>query len=325
MTDFWFQFLLAVDSTLRVATPLIFCAMAGIFSERSGIIDISLEGKMLMAAFVAAAVAYGTGSAWIGAFAAIIVSITASLIHGFACIIHRGNQVISGLAINILASGLTVIIGIALFRQGGQTPTLPKTSRFNSLELPLADFFEQNIPIIGIIYKELLSGHNILVWAAILSVGVTYYILFKTTFGLRLRAVGEKPEAIDSAGISVTKMRFQAIIIAGILCGLAGVYLSTATGAGFVKEMTAGKGYIALAAMIFGKWRPVPALFACLLFGFLEAVAARIQGVEIMLIGEISSDLLIALPYLLTVILLAGFIGGVTPPRAIGQPYIKER
>ena len=325
MTDFWFQFLLALDSTIRVATPLIFCAMAGIFSERSGIIDISLEGKMLMAAFVAAAVAYGTGSPWIGAFAAITVSIMASLIHGFACIIHRGNQVISGLAINILASGLTVIIGIALFRQGGQTPTLPKTSRFNSLELPLADFFQQNIPILGVIYKELISGHNILVWAAIISVGITYHILFKTTFGLRLRAVGEKPEAIDSAGISVTKMRFQAIIIAGILCGLAGVYLSTATGAGFVKEMTAGKGYIALAAMIFGKWRPVPALFACFLFGFLEAVAARVQGVEIMIIGEISSDLLIALPYLLTVILLAGFIGGVTPPRAIGQPYIKER
>ena len=325
MTDFWFQFLLALDSTLRVATPLIFCAMAGIFSERSGIIDISLEGKMLMAAFVAAAVAYGTGSPWIGAVAAIVVSIIASLIHGFACITHRGNQVISGLAINILASGLTVIIGIALFRQGGQTPTLAKTSRFNSLELPLVDFFEQHIPIFGVIYKELISGHNILVWAAILSVGITYYVLFRTTFGLRLRAGGEKPEAIDSAGISVTKMRFQAIIIAGILCGLAGVYLSTATGAGFVKEMTAGKGYIALAAMIFGKWRPVPALFACLLFGFLEAVAARVQGVEIMLIGEISSDLLIALPYLLTVILLAGFIGGVTPPRAIGQPYIKER
>ena len=325
MTDFWFQFLLALDSTLRVATPLIFCAMAGIFSERSGIIDISLEGKMLMAAFVAAAVAYGTGSPWIGAFAAIAVSIIASLIHGFACIIHRGNQVISGLAINIFASGLTVIIGIALFRQGGQTPTLSKTSRFNSLELPLAEFFERNIPIVGVIYKELLSGHNILVWAAIVSVGITYYILFKTTFGLRLRAVGEKPEAIDSAGISVTKIRFQAVIIAGALCGLAGVYLSTATGAGFVKEMTAGKGYIALAAMIFGKWRPVPAFFACLLFGFLEAVAARVQGVEIMVIGEISSDLLIALPYLLTVILLAGFIGGVTPPRAIGQPYIKER
>ena len=220
-----------------------------------------------MAAFVAAAVAYGTGSPWIGAFAAIAVSIIASLIHGFACIIHRGNQVISGLAINILASGLTVIIGIALFRQGGQTPTLSKTSRFNSLELPLAEFFEQNIPIVGVIYKELLSGHNILVWAAIVSVGITYYILFKTTFGLRLRAVGEKPEAIDSAGISVTKIRFQAVIIAGVLCGLAGVYLSTATGAGFVKEMTAGKGYIALAAMIFGKWRPVPAFFACFLGG----------------------------------------------------------
>ncbi|MDC0394395.1 ABC transporter permease [Alphaproteobacteria bacterium] len=325
MADFWFQFLLALDSSIRVATPLILGAMAGIFSERSGIIDISLEGKMLMAAFVAAAVAYGTGSPWLGAIAAIIVSIIASLIHGFACIIHRGNQVISGLAINILASGLTVIIGIALFRQGGQTPTLPKSARFNSIELPFAQYFADNIPILGVVYKELISGHNILVWLALASVGITYCILFKTTFGLRLRAVGEKPEALDSAGISVSKMRFQAIIIAGILCGLAGVYLSTATGAGFVKEMTAGKGYIALAAMIFGKWRPVPALFACLMFGFLEAVAARVQGAEFPIIGEISSDLLLALPYVLTVVLLAGFIGGVSPPRAIGQPYIKER
>ena len=325
MADFWFQFLLALDSSIRVATPLILGAMAGIFSERSGIIDISLEGKMLMAAFVAAAVAYGTGSPWLGAIAAIIVSIIATLIHGFACIIHRGNQVISGLAINILASGLTVIIGIALFRQGGQTPTLPKSARFNSIELPFAQYFADNIPILGVVYKELISGHNILVWLALASVGITYYILFKTTFGLRLRAVGEKPEALDSAGISVSKMRFQAIIIAGILCGLAGVYLSTATGAGFVKEMTAGKGYIALAAMIFGKWRPVPALFACLMFGFLEAVAARVQGAEFPIIGEISSDLLLALPYVLTVVLLAGFIGGVSPPRAIGQPYIKER
>ena len=325
MADFSFQLLLALDATLRVATPLILAAMAGIFSERSGIIDISLEGKMLLAAFVAAAVAYGTGSPWIGAIAAIFVSVLASLLHGFACITHRGNQVISGLAINILASGLTVTAGIALFRKGGQTPTLPKTARFNSIELPFADFFAENIPILGVIYKELISGHNILVWLALVSVGVTYYVLFKTTFGLRLRAVGEKPEALDSAGISVAKTRYQAVIIAGVLCGLAGVYLSTATGAGFVKEMTAGKGYIALAAMIFGKWRPVPALFACLMFGFLDAVAARVQGVDLPFIGQISSDLMLALPYVLTVVLLAGLIGGVTPPRAIGIPYIKER
>ena len=130
------------------------------------------------------------------------------MLHGFACIIHRGNQVISGLAINILASGLTVIIGIALFRQGGQTPTLPKSARFNSIELPFAQYVADNIPILGVVYKELISGHNILVWLALASVGITYYILFKTTFGLRLRAVGEKPEALDSAGISVSKMRF---------------------------------------------------------------------------------------------------------------------
>ena len=150
-----------------------------------------------------------------------------------------------------------------------------------------------------------------------------YY--FKTAFGLRLRAVGEKPEAVDTAGISVSGLRYRAVIIAGVLCGIAGAYLSTAHGAGFVREMTAGKGYIALAALIFGNWRPVPALAACLMFGFLDAVAARLQGVEVPIIGQIPTDLILVLPYVLTVVLLAGFIGKATPPRAIGRPYIKER
>ena len=325
MADFLFQLLLAIDATFRVATPLILCAMAGIFSERSGIIDISLEGKMLLSAFAAASVAYTTGSAWLGLGAAMAVSVAASLLHGFATITHRGDQVISGLAINILASGLTVTLGIAFFRQGGQTPLLPRDARFGALDLPFAQTINEWVPVLGPIYKEVISGHNILVWVAFLTVAMTYYVLFHTAFGLRLRAVGEKPEALDSAGLSVAFVRYRAVIIAGLLCGIAGAYLSTATGAGFVREMTAGKGYIALAAMIFGKWRPMGALMACLMFGFLEAVAARLQGVEIAYIGEISSDLVLALPYVLTVILLAGFIGGTTPPRAIGRPYIKER
>ena len=158
-----------------------------------------------------------------------------------------------------------------------------------------------------------------------MSVVLTGYVIFKTTFGLRLRAVGEKPEAVDSAGMSVSALRFQAVMIAGLLCGIAGAYLSTAHGAGFIREMTAGKGYIALAALIFGNWRPVPALLACLMFGFMDALAARLQGVEVPFMGQIPTDLILALPYLLTVILLAGFIGKATPPRAIGVPYIKER
>ena len=325
MADLWLQFILTIDATMRVATPLILCAMAGIFSERSGIIDISLEGKMLMAAFAAGAIAAISGNPWLALGAAILVSLAASLLHGFACITHRGNQVISGLAINILASGLTVTLGIALFAQGGQTPMLSRGARFNAIELPAADWMGQHIPILGQIYKEVISGHNLLVWVAFMAVFVTAYVVFKTSFGLRLCAGGEKLEAVDSAGISVTLMRYQAVLIAGVLCGIAGAYLSIATGAGFGREMTAGKGYIALAAMIFGKWRPWPALLACLMFGFLEALAARLQGVSLPVVGEISTDLILAAPYVMTVILLAGFIGRADPPKAIGEPYIKER
>lgn len=324
MADLWLQFLLTIDATIRVATPLILCAMAGLFSERSGIIDISLEGKMLMAAFVAGAVAALSGSAWLGLLGAICISVIFSLIHGFACITHRGNQVISGLAINILASGLTVTIGIALFAKGGQTPFLSSDERFSSITLPFAETLTV-IPVVGLLYKEVISGHNLLVWMAFLAVFLTGYIVFKSSFGLRLRAVGEKPEAVDSAGISVQFTRYKAVMIAGVLCGIAGAYLSIAHGAGFGREMTAGKGYIALAAMIFGNWRPVPAMMACLMFGFLDAVAARLQGVSLPYIGEVPTDLILVLPYVLTVILLAGFIGKATPPLSIGKPYIKER
>ena len=324
MADLWMQFLLTLDATLRVATPLILCAMAGLFSERSGIIDISLEGKMLMAAFAAGTLAALTGSAIAGLAGAILVSVMFSLIHGFACITHKGNQVISGLAINILASGLTVTLGIAIFAKGGQTPMLSREARFSSIELPFAEAAGA-IPVIGPIYKEIISGHNILVWCALIAVWITSFIIFKTAFGLRLRAVGEKPEAVDTAGISVSGLRYRAVIIAGIFCGIAWAYLSVAHGAGFGREMTAGKGYIALAALIFGNWRPVPALAACLMFGFLDAVAARLQGVEVPVIGQIPTDLILVLPYVLTVILLAGFIGKATPPHAIGRPYVKER
>ena len=322
MGEFAFQLLLTFDATLRVATPLILCAMAGMFSERSGIIDISLEGKLLMGAFVAAAVAALSGSAWLGVLCAVLACVLLSLIHGFACITHRGNQVVSGLAINILASGLTVTIGIALFRQGGSTPILGKDERFSPMEWWLVDVFD-SIPVLGEIYRELISGHSILTYLALLAVPLSAYVFYKTRFGLRLRAVGELPQAVDSAGVSVVWLRYRTVIIAGILCGIAGAYLSTGQGAGFVREMSAGKGYIALAAVIFGKWRPYPAFFACLMFGFLEAASARLQGVQLPLIGEAPTQLMLALPYIMVVLLLAGFIGKASPPRAIGEPYIK--
>jgi simple sugar transport system permease protein len=151
------------------------------------------------------------------------------------------------------------------------------------------------------------------------------WLLFRTTFGLRLRAVGEKPEAVDSAGVSVVWLRYRAVLIAGALCGVAGAYLSIAHGGGFVREMSAGKGYIALAAMIFGKWRPWPVLLACLIFGFLEAAAARLQSVSLPVVGVIPVELILVLPYIATVVLLAGFFGRAVPPRALGTPYVKER
>ena len=323
MSDFALQLLLTLDATLRLATPLILCAMAGMFSERAGIIDISLEGKMLMGAFVAAAIASTSGSEWLGVFCAVLACLVLSAIHGFACITHRGNQVVSGLAINILASGFTATVGIALFKQGGQTPLLGKEERFGPIEWWFMDILNE-VPVLGTIYRELISGHNALVYLALILVPASAFLFYKTRFGLRLRAVGELPQAVDSAGISVVWLRYRAVLIAGVLCGVAGAYLSTGQGAGFVREMSAGKGYIALAAVIFGKWRPYPAFFACLLFGFLEAASSRLQGVDLPLIGEAPTQLMLALPYIMTVLLLAGFIGKASPPAAIGVPYVKE-
>lgn len=324
MSEDFLLLVLTLDSAVRLAVPLILAALAGMFAERSGVIDIGLEGKMLAAAFAAAAVAATTGSSWLGLGAAIVVSVGFAMLHAFACVTHRGSQVVSGLAINILAAGLTVTLGIAWFHQGGQTPSLSPDARFGSLTWPGVDALNA-IPVIGTLYGELLSGHNILVYAAFLAVPVAWWVIYRTRFGLRLRAVGENPAAIDTAGISVTQLRYQAMVVSGILCGIAGAYLSTAHGAAFVRDMTAGKGFIALAAMIFGKWRPFPALGACLLFGFLDAAAARLQGVDLPVVGELPVQLMQALPYLLTVVLLAGFIGRAVAPRASGIPYVKER
>ncbi len=283
--DFLPWLLSTADSTIRLAVPLIFAAMAGIFSERSGIVDIGLEGKMLFSAFVAASVSFVTGNPWLGLFAAIMSSVMLALVHGYASITQRGDQIISGLAINFFASGMTITLGHAWFERGGQTPALVSEQRFLPIELPGAQWLGDTIPVLGPIYKEVISGHNLLVYLSFIAVGIAWWVLFRTRFGLRLRAVGEEPNAIDTAGISVAFVRYRAVIVAGILCGLAGAYLSTAQNAAFGREMTAGQGYIALAAVIFGKWQPRNAFLACLLFGFLSALETRMQGVSIPLIG----------------------------------------
>jgi simple sugar transport system permease protein len=324
MAELWVDLMQILASTLRLATPLIFCAMAGLFSERAGVVDIGLEGKLLMGAFAAAAAATVTGSPWLGLLAAVGASVALSLVHAFACVTHRGDQIVSGVAINILASGLTITLAFAMFSQGGQTPPLLQSQRFGPIALPFADALRP-LPVLGPLYADLLSGHNILVYLALLLVPLTTVVLFRTAFGLRLRAVGEAPEAVDSAGFSVAWLRYRAVIIAGVLCGIGGAYLSTAHGGGFVREMSAGKGYIALAALVFGKWRPLPTLFACLLFGVLESSAARLTGVRLPVIGEMPVEVLLVAPYVLTVVLLAGFFGRAVPPRALSVPYVKER
>ncbi|WP_300582172.1 ABC transporter permease [Marivita sp.] len=312
-----------LDSTVRLATPLLLACLAGLFSERAGIFDIGLEGKMLAAAFFSAAIAAITGDVWMGLGAGILASLALSVLHGLASITFRGNQLISGVAINFLAAGLTVLIAQDWFSQGGRTPSLIGAGRFEAITLPGVEAVA-GIPLIGPIYAELISGHSILVYVAFAMVPLTWWLLYRTRFGLRLRAVGEAPEAVDTAGISVVGLRYVAVGICGVLCGIAGAYLATALQAGFVKDMTAGRGFIALAALIFAKWRPWYALYACLLFGLLQAVALRYQNIDL---GAfvVPVQFMDALPYILTVVILAGFVGKAIPPRAGGEPYVKER
>ena len=291
-----------LDSTMRLATPLLLACLAGLYSERAGIFDIGLEGKMLAAAFLSAAVAYSTGSAWLGLLAGIGASLALAGIHGLASITFRGNQLISGVAINFLAAGLTVVVAQSWFGQGGRTPQLAGAARFEPITLPFAEAL-RDIPVLG----------------------PTWWVLYATRFGLRMRAVGENPAAVDTAGVSVIGLRYAAVLICGVLCGIAGAYLATALQAGFVKDMSAGRGFIALAALIFAKWRPWAVLYACLLFGFLQALALRPDVIEGVLGFKVNGQLLDVLPYILTVIILAGFVGKAIPPRAGGEPYVKER
>lgn len=311
-------------STLRVATPLILCALAGLLSERAGVIDLGLEGKMLFAACAAASAGAVTGSTTVALAAALGLAVALSWLHCVACVSHAGDQVISGMAINIIAAGLTVVLAGAWFHQGGQTPPVSDAVRLHVLWPGLARAVE-GVPLIGPIVGPGLLGHNVLVYLALALVPAVWWLLYRTRFGLRLRAVGENPAMVDAAGVSVARLRYMALTLNGLLCGTAGCYLVLAQNALFVPHMTAGRGFMALAAMIFGKWHPIGAFWACLLFGFLDAVAIRLQGVALPGVGEVPVQLVQALPYLLTVILLAGFIGRATAPKALGLPYLKER
>ncbi|HEY0546245.1 MAG TPA: ABC transporter permease [Pyrinomonadaceae bacterium] len=292
--------LILLLSTMRLATPLVLAALGGLYSERSGVINIALEGLMLAGAFTGAVVTYKTGNPWIGLLAAILAGIFVASIHAVACIKYQANQVVSGMAVNILMLGVPALLSGAFFDSTGATPQIPK----NNL-LPYA-------PII----------------IAVLLVAVTWYVLNRTPFGLRLRAVGENPEAADTAGVSVKLIRYTGVMLSGALAAIGGAYLSIGQSSLFTRNMTAGRGFIALAALIFGKWKPVQTMLACLLFGFAEAVTIQLQGVPISIFGKvliIPVHFIQMFPYVLTMIVLAGFIGTSRAPRALGLPYQKEK
>ncbi len=313
-----------LGATLRIAVPLVLCALAGVFSERAGIIDIGLEGKMLAAAFAAACLGAIGWPAPLALLAAMGVGLALGALHGFACITHRGDQIVSGVALNIIAAGLAPVLGLAWFHMGGRTPNVPEGARFTALFGDAARAV-QGWPGIGPLLAEGLLRHDALVWLAFGLVPATWWLLYRTRFGLRLRAVGENPAMVDAAGISVTRLRYAAALIAGALCGLAGTYLALAQNASFTPGMTAGRGFMALAAMVFGQWHPLRAALACLLFGFLDAVAIRLQGVAVPGLGHVPVELIQASPYAMTVVLLAGFFGRAEAPAALGRPYVKER
>ncbi|HJQ70089.1 MAG TPA: ABC transporter permease [Blastocatellia bacterium] len=298
-------------SMVRLSTPLILAALGGMYSERGGVINIALEGIMLAGAFTAAAVTERTGNPWIGLAAAAGAGVVVALIHAIASIEFKADQVVVGTAINILFLGVPALVSGAIYASTGSTPSLPRDQTLPDWNIPLIE----NIPVLNVI----LSGHKPIVYLAFVLVPVSYYVLFRTRFGLRLRAVGENPEAADTAGVSVARMRYAGVLLSGLLAAIGGAYLSIGQNSLFTRNMTAGRGFIALAALILGKWHPVGAFLACLLFGIAEAISIRMQGVV-----DIPVQWIQIIPYVLTLVVLAGFIGRATPPRAIGTPYVKE-
>jgi len=293
-----------IFSAIRLATPLIFAALGGMFSERSGIINIALEGLMLAGAFTAAVATYQLKNPYLGFVCGMAAGAAVALVYAIAVIKFEANQVVAGTAINLLMLGLPQLISGAVYDSSGSTPQIDKV-------FLLPEFFNR------------LSIASIL---AFLLIPLCWYVMYKTPFGLRLRAVGENPAAADAAGVNVIKLRYLAVILSGILAAAGGAYLSIGQSSLFTRGMSAGRGFIALAALILAKWKPVPVLFACLFFGFTEALSIQIQGAIKLPSGEdIPVQFIQMLPYVLTIIVLAGFIGLSRAPKALGIPYSKEK
>ena len=295
--------LILVFSTIRSATPLIFAALGGMFSERAGIINIALEGLMLAGAFTAAVVTYELSNPYVGFLSALVVGGLVALVFAFAVIKFEADQVVTGFAVTMLMFALPAVISSRIYDSAGSTQQIAQ-------EFLLPNFYNR------------ISIASIL---AIAIVPVCWYAMYKTPFGLRIRAAGENPEAADAAGVNVIRLRYVAVTISGVLAAAGGAYLSIGQSSLFTKGMTAGRGYIALAALILAKWKPFPVLLACLFFGFTEALSIQMQGVIKMPSGEdVPVQFIQMIPYVLTIIVLAGFIGLSRAPKALGIPYRKE-
>ncbi len=318
-----FQFASIIVSTIRNAPVLIFAAMAGLFAERSGVVDIGLEGKILASAFVSAGVAYTYQDPWIGIAAGILVSMALALVQAFVSITQKGNQLVAGIAINIAMSGLTFVVAQYFFQQGGRTPDLGE-ARLTDVVLP-GTAAVADIPFFGWFYGHLIGGHSVLVYLAFLLLPVVHWVLFHSRFGLRLRACGENPHAADAAGVSVQRTRYAAMLIAGVLCSFSGAYLSVVQSGFFLRDMSAGAGYLALTALVFGNWRPVHTVLGCMMFAFFQAVQIQIEGVDLPVVGRIPGSLIQMIPYVVTVIVLAGLMAKSVAPKALGKPFVKSR
>ncbi len=293
------------DAAVRMATPLILAALGGLFSERSGVVNIALEGIMLTGAFSSILVTYYTGDPWTGAAAGALAGILVSAIHAVVSVTFKANQIVSGVAINLLAVGATQFLTWVIWGSSANSPPVVGMSHW---ALPATWG-----PVAAAVTR-VIAHYPPLVYLTLAGVGLAHVVLWRTPFGLRLRSVGEHPEAADTLGINVARMRYAGVFISGALAGLGGAFLALNTHQ-FVKNMSAGRGFIALAAMIFAKWNPVGALGACLLFGYAEAVQMGLQG------RGIPTQFVQMIPYVLTMVALVGVIGRARPPAASGKPY----
>lgn len=297
--------LAVLDSALRMATPLIFTALGGLFSERSGVVNIALEGILLTGAFASVLATWYTGDPWAGVAAGIVAGMLVSVIHAAVSIAFKANQIVSGVAINLLAMGSTQFLTWVIWGSSANSPPVTGMAHWS---LPS----EWGPVARGV--SAVIGHYPPLVYVALIGVGVAHVVLWRTPFGLRLRAVGEHPEAADTLGVRVRPMRLAGVLTSGALAGLGGAFLALNTHQ-FVKNMSAGRGFIALAAMIFGKWNPVGALCACLLFGYAEAVQMGLQG------RGVPTQFVQMIPYVLTMVALVGVIGRSRAPASLGNPY----